>query len=170
MQAPPLLPPTRLARALAIARADAWSVIGIGGLSLVWLVVQRAWGMAGLAGCAVAAGFVELHGRRELLRGRAGGRAWLMLAQLALLALLCGYAWYRSHHFDAAALWAQLPGFYQTWITNQLLAQGYDPEWAREDLLHTANNLLCALLPPVALLYQGGLTIYYQRNAVLPES
>lgn len=168
MQAPPLLPPPpKLTRALAVARADGWVVIAVAAVGLVWLLWERNFVVAGFATGVLLTGVAELRGRSRLIQGKAGGRHWLVAAQCSLLVLIWGYLWYAWNHFDPAALWARLPGFYQKMVLARMVEQGLDPEFDRNFLLQLAYQLACIAISFVTLFYQGGLAIYYQRQARL---
>jgi hypothetical protein len=167
MQNPPPLPSSRLSRVLTVARADGWMIVGVAGLSLLWALVERDLAVAGFAASAVLAGAAELQGRRKLIAGEARGRAWLVAAQLGLLGLVWAYLGYSWSHFDPEALWARLPAFYQQIVTARLSEQGLDPELDRMLLLQLSHRLTCIVVAVVVLGYQGGLALYYHRQARL---
>jgi len=164
MQPPPLLPAHSLRRVLAISRVDGWSVVGVAGLSALLSFWQGRSAMAAAALLVALAGAVELHGRRLLLLRQPQGLGRLIGAQVFLLIIIWLYAWHRWQHFDADALWAELPGFLQAHVTNSLLDAGLDPEFHRQILLKLANQLTCAVLALVSLAYQGGLAFWYGRQ------
>ncbi len=116
------------------------------------------------AALVTLAGAVELHGRRQLLRGRLSGVGWMIAAQLGLLVVIGTYAWCRWRYFDASALWAGLPGFVRAMVDQELIAAGLEPELDRPFFLGLLNALTCVTLAFVSLLYQGGLAFFYQRN------
>jgi len=161
---PPVLPEKTLRRVLAIARGDGWSIVIVAGLSGLVSLVQGGWFGAGAALLVVSAGASELHGRRRLLRHDTGGLAWLIGAQVFLLAVIWVYAWYRWRYFDPAAIWSELPAFVRTELDRQMLAAGLEPALDRPPLLRMTNVLVCAILAFVTLLYQGGLAFYYLRQ------
>ncbi len=150
-----------LRRVLAVARADGWGIMAVAGASVIVAVFQGAFGLAGFALIATLTGAAELLGRRQLLQRRVAGLRWLIGAQATLLALIWFYAWHRWHHFDATALWAQLPAFAQAEVTEKLSAAGLDPVADRLLLLELTNQLTCVTLAFVSLLYQGGLIFWY---------
>lgn len=168
MQPPPLLPDRTLKRVLAIARGDGWSIVIVAALGGLYSLVTGGWLAAGTAMLIVLAGAGELHGRRLLLNRESRGLHWLIGAQLFLLAVIWAYAGCRWWFFDPAAMWAELPALVQTEIDRQLLAAGLLPELDRPLLLQMMNLLTCALLAFLALLYQGGMALYYtlKRQAV----
>lgn len=167
MQTPPLLPTAKLRRALGIAKADGWSVVIVAGLSAVISLLDGSFGFAATAALVVLAGFAELHGRRLLLAERRSGTAWLVGAQLALLAIILVYVRYRLQHFDADEIWRRLPGFAQEQLREQFAASGLDPDTDRVTLLNLMNQAVCWGLAIVTLLYQGGLALYYLRRGRL---
>lgn len=152
---------------LAIARADGWSVIAVAGASFVLSVYHGSYGLATAAGLVVLTGTGELHGRRLLVEKNLRGFRWLIGAQLLLLGIISLYAWYRWHHFDAVALWAQMPAFVQTLVTDRLVEAGLDPTIDLWIVLDLANQLTCLVLGFVTLLYQGGLSLWYGKQRSL---
>lgn len=169
MTSPPTTPQeTKLQRVLAISRLNGRGVAWLCAASVVFMVLQGALKEAGLAAVATTAGLLELHGRRRLLAGAAGGVAWLVLAQLWLLALIVGYAVWRWSHFNPDEMWGQLPSFFQGYINNRMLLAGLDPVYDRPLLLELTNRATCVSFVLVALIYQGGLAVYYtfQQSAV----
>ena len=164
MQSPPLLPAHSLRRVLAISRVDGWSVVGVAGLSVLFSLWQGSYAMAAAALMVALTGAIELHGRRLLLQRQPQGLGRLIGAQIFLLIIIWLYAWYRWQHFDTDALWAELPGVLQAHVTNSLLDAGLDPEFHRQILLKVTNQLTCAVLALVSLVYQGGLAFWYARQ------
>jgi hypothetical protein len=166
--APPVLPEKALRRVLAIARADGWSIVVVASLGGLYSLTQPSWLFTGTSVLVVLSGLAELHGRRLLLRNESRGVAWLIRAQLALLAVIWIYAWFRWRLFDPQAMWAELPALAQAEIDRQLNAAGLIPELDRPLLLRMMNALVCLLLAFLTLLYQGGMAAYYtlKRRAV----
>lgn len=158
---PPVLPARALQRVLAIARVDGWIIVLIAGLSALVSLIQGQAVLTVATWLVVLAGTGELHGRNRLLRHDPRGLAWMIGAQLVLLAIIWGYAWYRWQYFDPAVLWAELPGFAQAKLDHDLLAAGLDPELDRPLVLELMNTLTCTVLALVSLVFQGGLACYY---------
>lgn len=161
---PPVLPARALSRVLAVARVDGWSVVIIAGLGGLVSLVQGQGALTAAALLVVGTGAGELHGRNRLLRRDPRGLAWMIGAQLVLLAVIWGYAWYRWQYFDPAALWAELPGFAQAKMDHDLLAAGLDPELDRPLVLELMNTLTCTVLALVSFGFQGGLACYYAAH------
>ena len=134
------------------------------GLSVLLSLWQGRYAMAAAALVVALVGAIELHGRRLLLQRQPQGLGRLIGAQVFLLVIIWLYAWYRWQHFDTDALWAELPGFLQAHVTNSLLGAGLDPEFHRQILLKLTNQLTCAMLALVSLVYQGGLALWYGRQ------
>lgn len=172
MHKPPLLPAERLKRVLKVAWADAWSVIVIAGLSGLLALWQRERLIAAVCLLVLFGGMAELHGRRRLVNGDPRGRGWLVGAQLLLLVVILAYARHRWVHFEPEVFWAELPASAQAMLDQSITAQGLDPENDRWLLLEGTNRLVCAVLAVVTVFYQGGLAIYYLRQARLapPEA
>lgn len=159
--APPVLPAHVLHRVLALSRIDGWGIVIVAGLSGTVTLVQGHGLVTIAALLVVMAGAGELLGRRRLLRRDPRGLDWMIGAQLFLLIVIWGYAWYRWRYFDPAALWAELPGFARAKLDRDLLAAGLDPELDRALLLDLMNTLTCFVLALVSLVYQGGLAVYF---------
>lgn len=162
---PPRLPGASIARVTGVSRANSASIAAVAGLSAVVALFQGHWSSAGWASAAVAAAALEWHGQRRLGSGEKRGLAAMIAAQFALLALIWAYAWLRWRHFDADAFWNELPGIARRLLEQRMLASGLDPVWDRPLLMRAMNLMVCAGLALTALLYQGGLAVYYARKA-----
>lgn len=168
MQPPPLLPERTLARVLAIARGDGWSIVIVAALGGLYSLATGGWLATGAAALVVLAGAGELHGRRLLLKRDRRGLRWLIGAQLALLVIIWIYAGCRWWFFDPVALWQELPALARAEIDRQLLAAGLQVELDRPLFLKVMNALVCLLLVILTFFYQGGMALYYtlKRRAV----
>lgn len=161
---PPILPERRLARVLAVARADATGVLVCAGTSLMLSLAAADWIMAAFSLLAVVAGGMEWHGQTRLRAGDIGGLHWLLGAQGCLYTVIAGYALWRLQHFDAAAYWAEIPAEAREQISAQMRQAGLDTEADRPLLLQGMNFLVCTILVVVSTLYQGGLSWWYRRQ------
>lgn len=168
MQPPPTPSERRLARVLAVARVDGWSVILLASVTAAWTLGERSWELGLTAALVLLAGAVELRGRGRLLRRDPRGIGWLVGAQLGLIGIIWAYAWWRWRFFDPADFWTQLPGFFRTELDRQMIEAGLEPGLDRPLVLEMMNTLACLLLAVLTLLYQGGLAVYYatRRRAV----
>ncbi len=164
-KSPPPLPGKTLARVLALSRANAWSVTAVAGLSTVAALAQAHWATAGFGVLATLAGLLELRGQARLRRDDARGLRGMIGAQFLLLAVGWAYAWFRWRHFDADALWSELPAFSQAQVTSQMQAADLDPEIDRPLLLRLMNIIVCVTLVLVTFVYQGGLALYYAAKS-----
>jgi len=153
---PPLLPAFALRRVMHVARLDGLSVLTIAGLfALISAVLHDQPGTA--IGLAVAgAGAVELHGVALLRQGVERGMLWLLGSQLLLLVVILGYVVLRLSHVDTTMMRPLLSDAQQ-----QAIVQSGLTVEAFLRLLYRGTYLLVGLL---TVLYQGGLTIYYQRR------
>jgi hypothetical protein len=149
---------------LLISAIDGWSVIAIAALGTLLALAVGEYFVA-LAGLLIlAAGLLELHGRRRLQLREASGMRLLVWAQLLLLGAIWTYAWYRWRFFDAAALWRSLPELVQVRLDTQLAIAGLDPAADRAAVLEMMNFHICVLLAFLTLLFQGGLVLYYRSR------
>ena len=164
---------TTYTRVLRLSALNGWSVVIIAGLAGI-----LALGMGDLVGLsvgvlAVVSGLMELHGRRLLKKRDAWGMRWLIRAELLLLAVLAGYAVRGLVSFDAGYMKDQVIPDLREKL--QLLGVTLD------DVLHSYGLTEDKLIPLVklasrciygtvllgALLYQGGMVLYYRRKTAL---
>jgi hypothetical protein len=162
---PPPLPGKTMAQVTAFARGNSLSVVLVAGLSLAYAAAQGQWALAGWAALALLAGLLEWFGQRRLRARDFGGLTAMVASQVALLAVIWVYAWFRWRHFDADAYWDQFPKFAQEMLTRRMVAQGLDPVYDRPLLMMLTNIMVCAMLALVALFYQGGVAGWYLTKA-----
>lgn len=162
---PPPLPGKTTAQVTAFARGNSLSVVLVAAASLAYAAAQGQWALAGWAALAVLAGLLEWFGQRSLRDGEMRGLTAMVSSQVALLAVIWVYAWFRWRQFDADAYWNQFPAFAQELLTRRMIAQGLDPQYDRPLLMMVTNILVCAMLALVALFYQGGVAGWYLTRA-----
>jgi hypothetical protein len=161
---PPLLPGEILARVMRTARLDGISVLAVAGVAA--LLAASAKDVQGAAiGVTVAlAGALELHGVAMLQHRDARGVAWLVRSQLFLLTVLMAYCAWHLTRVDLEPLRTafhsslRLPLMKEVWAMNQELGM------TEQLFLQQANTLLYVSLAIATLIYQGGMTLYYQRR------
>jgi hypothetical protein len=153
---PPLLPAFALRRVMHIARLDGLGVLTIAGIfALASALLHDQPGT--IIGLAVAgAGAIELHGVTLLRHGSERGMRWLVGSQLLLLVVILGYVGLRLSHVDIAMMRPLLSDAQQ-----QVIVQSGLTVDAFLRLIYKGTYVLVGLL---TVLYQGGLTIYYQRR------
>lgn len=153
---PPLLPAYALRRVTHIARLDGLGVLTIAGLfALASALLHDEVGTA--IGLAVAgAGAIELHGVALLRHGAERGMHWLVGSQILLLVVVLGYVALRLWHVDITAMRPLLSSAQQQVIVQSGLSV--------DQFLRTVYKATYILVGIATLLYQGGLTIYYQRR------
>jgi hypothetical protein len=155
-----------LKRVLLISAIDAWSIIIVSSLgTLITLLLGDLSGVfVGLL--IVAAGVIELRGRRRLLRRDAGGMKLLVRAQLFLLGVILVYCVSRLGSFDAETAMASLtPEMEMVLKENGLARADILP------LLQIGFYVLYGTLAFVSLIFQGGLALYYRsRTRVVTEA
>ena len=156
MPQPPLLPAETLVRVLRIARFD-----GLGSLVLGTLFALMAAGahdvpFAVIGLLAAGAGAVELHGVSLLRESEERGMRWLIASQPFLLLVIWCYCGLRLTHFEAPPLPEGMGE----------LAALSAAQWnlSVEQYFRVLNTLTIAVLATVALVYQGGMTVYYLRR------
>ncbi len=145
-----------LKRVLAISRLNGWSVAGFGALGLL-LALGLGDGVGGLVSVlVVGAGWMELQGHFQSKRGDPAGVAWLVRSQLFLLSVILIYCASRFGSLDVTAL----PPDLQTALRQTGLNL--------DDISPLARAVVLVFYGTVALtamLYQGGLTVYYWSRA-----
>jgi hypothetical protein len=153
---PPFLPAQALQRVIHIARLDGMGVLTIAGIfALASALMHDQVGTA--IGLIVAgAGAVELHGVALLRHGAERGMRWLVGSQIVLLVVVLGYVALRLTHIDTAMMKPLL-----TEQQRQSIAQSGLGVDAFLRMVYVATYALVGI---ATLLYQGGLTVYYQRR------
>ena len=141
----------KIGRAVAIARFDGWSIAVFAGLTLLF-------GFTSVAGVVMAAGlgviaFFELRGAAALRRLEPAAARSMGINQLALGALLIGYALWRIYRELTG------PGQYAEYAAaDPQLGQMLAPI---ENLTRVVALAANAGLIAVSVLAQGGLAAYY---------
>ncbi len=156
---PPALPEETLRRVLRLAKGNGLSVLIIAGLgTLVSLAFGDLVG-AGVGLVVAYGGWMELNGRRTLLRGDAAGVDRLIRAQWIVLGAILAYCVTRFASFDSdTALGGLTPD-----MRSQLTEAGLDVA-AILPLVRLIFYLTYATVAVVTLLYQGGMARYYSRR------
>jgi hypothetical protein len=158
---PPISPSQKtLARVIAISRVNGWSVAIVAGLGTL---LSLAFG--DISGAAVGAmvgfaGYLEIRGNRQLRASDPEGMRWLINAQMFALAVILIYCTSRLGSFDADTMMANLTPEMET-----VLKEGAGIE--RADIPRLVHLTFVALYGSVgltALIYQGGLAIYYRNK------
>jgi len=153
-------PAEALRRVLRTSRLNGWSVAVCAGLCAL---VSLAFGE--LAGASIgilvsAGGALEIYGNRRLRRRDPGGVRWLVRSQLVVLAAIGAYASARLFSFD--------PEYVREIITPSMRASLDEMGLTADEiipLVSRAFHLLYGGLLLVTLLYQGGVALYYRRQA-----
>jgi len=153
---PPLLPEEVLARVLRLARAD-----GLGVLWLATFFALTAAAAGDIPGAAAwliiaGAGAIELHGATLLRQLETRGLNWIVASQGLLLLAVLGYCAHRLAHYDPAAL--------REALTDEMKATLTQANYDSEEFLHTVYVTTYAAMGGVALLYKGGLALYFHRR------
>jgi hypothetical protein len=153
---PPLLPAHALRRVTHIARLDGLGVLTIAGLFALASALLRDE-VGTVIGLVVAgAGAIELHGVALLRHGAERGMRWLVGSQLLLLVVVLGYVVLRLWHVDITMMRPLLSDQQQKVIVESGLSV--------DQFLRLIYKTTYILVGVATLLYQGGLTIYYQRR------
>ncbi len=156
MRAPPLLPEETFARVVRMANFDGSSVLLLGGFFalLTALNGEKPFAIVGLL--AAGAGAVELHGVSLLRAGDRRGMPWIIASQPLLLVVILGYCVLRFTHFELPDMPDSLRAM--TAISAENLGLSVD------DYLRRINQLTLVVLALVAVVYQGGMALYYLRR------
>ena len=153
---PPLLPEAALHRVLRLARID-----GLGVLWLATFFALTAAAVGDLPGAVAwllvaGAGAIELHGV-VLLRGtEKRGLGWLIASQLLFMGAVFAYCVFRLTHYDPTTL--------REALTQEMKATLTQANYDQEDFLLTVYRTTYGLMAGVALIYKGGLTVYFLRR------
>jgi uncharacterized membrane protein HdeD (DUF308 family) len=149
-----------LRRVLLVSAIDGWSIVAIAGLgTLITLALGDLVGLV-VGVLVLAAGVIELRGRRQLQRRDPNGMRLLIRAQLLLLTVILVYCVSRLGSFDADTAMANL--------TPEMEAILKENGLERADVLplvQTAFYATYSIVAVVSVIFQGGLTLYYRSRA-----
>lgn len=151
-----------LKRVLLVSAIDGWSVTVIASLGVLLTLIIGDWLGTGIGLLVLAAGGLELRGRRQIMRRDSDGLKQLVRAQLFLLAVILVYCTGRLGSFDADTAMANL--------TPDMEALLKEAGLERADILPLVRITFFATYGGVALLsllFQGGLILYYRRKTRL---
>jgi len=143
-------------RFVRIARINGWSIAIVCGLSLLF---SGSFGGAAVSAAALVSPVMELMGSYAEERGDQARLHWLPRSQLLLLAVILAYSLFNLVAFDAAQ---ELAGMSPD--TREMLVGLVGDESMLRDVMALAAKLVYSTLIVVALLYQGGLFLYYRRK------
>jgi hypothetical protein len=159
---PPLLPEEALARVLRLARWD-----GLGVLMLATFLALNEASVGDVTGAGAwlviaGSGAMALHGVMLLREMRPRGLGWIVASQyLFLLAAICLCA-LRLAHFDLTELRAAL--------TDEMKTKLAEANYDQEDFLRMVYATTYYVLGGIALIYKGGLAVYFQRRSAAVAS
>lgn len=156
------LPEKTLKRVLLVSAIDGWSVTVIAALGTLLTLVLGDYSTLFAGLLILAAGVMELRGRRRLTRRDAGGMQQLVRAQLFLLAVILVYCASRLGSYDQEAMLANL--------TPDMKALLQESGVEVAEILPLVRMVFLATYGIVAVLslaFQGGLILYYRRKTPL---
>ena len=160
---PPLPPPqAALQRVLKVSRLNGWSIAIVAGLCTLVSLAFGDWVGGGTGLLVTACGVMEIHGHRLLKRRDATGMTWLVRAETFLLSVILVYAVSRMLSFDAEYILSNL--------TPDLEALLKEAGISKAEIIPLVQTFFCAfygVIIVVALIYQGGLALYYRRKTPL---
>jgi len=155
-KSPPLLPTEALERVQRHARLNGTWVLAMGGTFaligatggeligvLVWLLVAGTGAMA-------------LHGASLLQQGEPRGTGWLVGGQLFCVCFILSLCAWQLTHVDLAPLHAA--------VTDDMRGSFKQTGLTEDEFLLLTYRLSYGILALVALLYPGGMALYYQRR------
>jgi len=157
---PPPLPADTLRRVIKVGRTN--GMIVVFPFALLCALISLALGdlVSAFFGVLVAAaGWSEWHGAKLLQRREARGINWLVRSQLYLLTLILLYALERMASFDSDSVRSE--------ITPDMQLIFQQAGLSIQDILPLVRRFFFAMygsVALVALLYQGGLALFYWRR------
>ncbi len=156
MRHPPLLPAETLERVERLARFDGITLVILGSLFAVAAASVRDVPFAVIGLLAAGAGAIELHGVGLLREGESRGMTWLVASQPMLLVVMWCYGALRLLFFEPPPLNEGMAD----------IAKAGAAQWGMrvEDYFLRMNQVIVGALSLIALLYQGGMTLYYLRR------
>jgi hypothetical protein len=148
-----------LRRVLFIAAMDGWSVVVLAILgSLASLLLGDLVGVC-IGFLVLAAGIMELRGRRRLQRRDASGMQLMVRAQLFLLSVILVYCVSRLGSFDAETAMGNLTPEMDASLRELGLTRAQVLAYTR-----TMFYVVYSVVAIVSLLFQGGLALYYRHR------
>ena len=151
-----------LHRVLLIAAIDGWSVIVIAGLGILLTLLLGDFSSLFVGVLVLAAGIMELRGRRQLRRRDPGGMKLLVRAQLFLLAVILVYCASRLGSYDQESMLANL-----TPDMKAMLKESGIEMAELTPLVQMTFFAAYGLFALLTLFFQGGLILYYRRKTPL---
>jgi len=153
---PPLLPDEALERVLRMARLNGTWVLVVG--SFFALLGAAAGDVIGaLAWLLVSGtGAIALHGGTLLQEGEPRGIRWLVGSQLFCLGFVLILCTWQLTHVDVTPLRAA--------VTTEMRASLAQTGLAEDEFLLLTYRLTYGLVAVGALLYPGGMALYYHRR------
>ena len=148
-----------LKRVLTISRLDGWSIIVIAALGILLALLLGDLSSLLVGVLVLAAGVIELRGRRALQRRDPDGMKLLVRAQLFLLTVILVYCASRLGSYDKDSMLANL--------TPDMRAMLKESGVEVSDILPLVQMVFYAAYGIVALvtvIYQGGMTLYYRSK------
>jgi hypothetical protein len=159
---PPSAPEKALKRVLLIAGIDGWSVIAIAGLGILLTLALGDLSSLLVGVLVLAAGVMELRGRRRLRRRDPAGLQQMVKAQLFLLAVILVYCASRLGSYDQESMLAGL-----TPDMKAMLKESGVEVADIIPLVRTAFLATYGLLAVLTAVFQGGLILFYRSKAAL---
>ena len=147
-------------RLLSVSKINGWSVMVVAALSILMSLGDLS-GML-LGAMVLASPYMELTGHYGLKRGERTAGRWLPRSQWWLLAIIVLYCLFQLLGNDSAGMLSELAPDERSAVVAFL-----GGEAQANELIGTATRLTYALLLVVSVLYQGGLSLYYQRRIQL---
>jgi hypothetical protein len=153
---PPLLPDETLSRVLRLARSD-----GLGVLIVATFFALTSAAIGDFTGAVVwllvaGAGAGELHGGVLLREAEARGLNWIVASQFLLLFVVAVHCALRLTHYDANLMHDAL--------TPEMKATLAEASMKEDDFLRLVYNTTYTAIAGAALLYKGGLALYFHRR------
>lgn len=160
--AEPTPPQKALKRVLAVSAFDGWSVIAIAGLGTLLSLAFGDYSSVLVGLLVLAAGVMELRGRRQLRRRDPDGMRLLVRAQLFLLSVILVYCASRLGSYDQESMLGNL-----TPDMKALLKESGVDVADIVPLVQMVFFVTYGLVALLSLLFQGGLILFYRRKAPL---
>lgn len=156
MSQPPLLPEETFARVIRLAKSDGFGVLAFSGLFAV-LAATGGDSSGAMVGLIVSgAGAIELHGAGLLQAGEVRGMRWLIGSQLFLLVAILGYCALRLTQVELPPIPEEMQSLVES--------SAQQADMPLPDYLLLVYRVSFGFVALAAIIYQGGMTIYYLRR------
>ena len=166
MSSPDRNPPAQvLTRTIRVALFNGWSVAGVSLFAAGASLIEHDTFGAIVCFLVALVGGLEIQGARMLRQGRIRGMTALVCSQLMILSVVLGFTAGAFASVGPNHVVGRVPIHY----VQTLISQAHMTPLAALNYLATLLKIAYAAIGITVFLYQGGMAVYYQRQAPVIE-